>query len=100
MWRHFFPAGSVCFGLTVWFGDCPRMQTTADMDGDGILTFAELQEVGATLLGHMTEYEFTAFWELLKPEGETDDTVTYLLRSNRSNILQLRHHSVCGKCGI
>ena len=52
-------------------------QATADLDGDGILTLFEMREVGATLLGHMTETDFLTFWELLTPAAE-GGTVTYL----------------------
>ena len=47
------------------------------MDGDGMLTLSEMREVGATLLGHMTESEFATFWELLKP-AKASEVVTYL----------------------
>jgi|EP01046_Picozoa_sp_COSAG06_P029028 hypothetical protein len=51
--------------------------STADLDGDGELTLAELREVGVTLLGHMTPDEFSAFWDLLKPFPDAD-CLTYL----------------------
>jgi Ca2+-binding EF-hand superfamily protein len=50
---------------------------TADLDGDGELTLQEMREVGATLLGHMTSAEFSAFWDLLKPSPEAE-CLTYL----------------------
>ena len=50
---------------------------TADLDSDGSLTFDEMKSVATTLLGHMTEVEFSAFWKVLKPSQDAD-AVQYL----------------------
>lgn len=38
-----------------------------DVDGNGELTREEMRQTAATLLGHMTDAEFTGFWALLLP---------------------------------
>lgn len=43
----------------------------ADADGDGELTKEEMHDVATTLLGHMTEEDFAAFWDLVTPSKDT-----------------------------